>query len=104
MKANYIDELASSMVKKTDGILRMAVTEKLGEGWTLESLRGRLVVEKYPDGVDVFCLDGTELVEFHPLRFEQVVADCSVKVKVSQNYIVLVRDGHRVQVNDINSQ
>ena len=65
------DQLSSAMVAKTDNILREAVTRFLGrDDWALVELKGRGSLNKLPSGVEVFCLDGVELVELYPITVE----------------------------------
>jgi len=74
-----------------DVLVREQACENLapGEGWTLAQLRGRLLRKVYPDGVEVVSLDGTDVLELHPVRFEQVTEGDSIKIKAVQDYRLL---------------
>lgn len=71
--------LAEAMVAKTDEVIREAVTLFLGnDDWTLESLSGRATMVKLPTGVEIFSLDGVELIELYP-----VVVDTTMDISGS---------------------
>jgi len=76
-----------------DVLVREQACENLapGEGWTLAQLRGRLLRKVYPDGVEVVSLDGTDVLELHPVRFEQVTEGGAIKIKAVQSYRLLLR-------------
>ena len=52
-------------------------------------LKGRLLRKVYPDGVEVVSIDGTDILELHPIRFEQVTEGGAIKIKAVQDYRVL---------------
>ena len=74
-----------------DVLVREQACENLapGEGWTLAQLRGRLLRKVYPDGVEIVSLDGTDVLELHPVRFEQVTEGGAIKIKAVQSYRLL---------------
>jgi len=72
-----------------DGLISNAITLELGEGWTVVQLKGRLLRKVYPDGVEVISLDGIDVVELHPVRFERVTEGGSIKIKAVQSYRIL---------------
>ncbi|MBI5270718.1 MAG: hypothetical protein HY856_13685 [Burkholderiales bacterium] len=78
--------LGARLAKSTDSIVNDAITQRLGEGWTLDSLRGRLTcVHQLSSGMATFCLDGKPLVRFFPTitRME------GTTLRVSQPYRLL---------------
>ena len=83
------ENLAAQVTNSQDGLISNAITLELGEGWTLAQLKGRLLREVYPDGVEVISLDGTDVLELHPVRFERVTEGGAVKIKAVQSYRVL---------------
>ena len=93
-----VGQFSTGVVHRKDETLRSIITLALGEGWTLESLRGRLLTKRYPDGIEVVCIDGKEAAKFHPLRFEQVIEDGMVKLKATQSYRILLPN--RVMYSD----
>ncbi len=89
VRAHAVENLASEVAKSQDGVIANAITAAIGEGWTLVSLTGRLVRKVYPNKVEVIAIDGKDILEFHPIRFEQVTEGGSIKIKVVQDYRVL---------------
>ena len=80
-------------------MIASTITAAIGEGWTLVSLAGRLVRKVYPDKVEVVALDGKDILELHPIRFEHVTEGGSIKIKAVQDYRVL-RSNDRVEGRD----
>lgn len=66
-------DASMSLAAQTEGVLRSAISKRLGRSnWLLNEIAGRLEVH-YPQnkpGVDVYHLDGRLLVEFHPVKSE----------------------------------
>jgi hypothetical protein len=89
VRAQARENLAAQVTKNQDGLISSAITLELGEGWTLAQLKGRLLRKVYPDGVEVISLDGIDVLELHPVRFEQVTEDGAIKIKAVQNYRLL---------------
>lgn len=86
-----VGQLASAMAGKTDAILREAVTRFLGrEDWTDSELKGRMVRQVLPSGVEYFCMDGVALVELYPLTIADEIKNGSVVFTTTQNYRFLV--------------
>jgi hypothetical protein len=86
-----LGNLSSAMVGKTDDILREAVTRFLGRAvWTEDELKGRMVRQVLPNGVEYFCMDGVALVEFHPLSIDHETKRESMVIKTTQQYRFLV--------------
>ena len=83
--ANLSTQIASSQ----DGIIASAITAAIGEGWILSSLAGRLVRKIYPDKIEVIALDGKNILELHPMTFEQVTEGGAIKIKAVQKYRLL---------------
>ena len=84
-----VENMAAQVADSQDGVIASAITAAIGEGWTLVSLTGRLVRKVYPNKVEVIAIDGKDILEFHPIRFEQVTEGGSIKIKVVQDYRVL---------------
>ena len=89
VRAQAVENLAAQVANSQDGLISSAITLELGEGWTLAQLKGRLLRKVYPDGVEVVSLDGTDVLELHPVQFEQVTEGGAVKIKAVQNYRLL---------------
>ena len=90
------ENLAAQVTTSQEGLISSAITLELGEGWTLVQLKGRLLRKVYPDGVEVVSLDGTDVLELHPVRFEQVTEGGAIKIKAVQSYRLL-RPNARIQ-------
>ena len=86
VRAQACEILAAQVTTSQDGLISSAITLELGEGWTLAQLKGRLLRNVYPDGVEVVSVDGTDIIELHPVRFEQVTEGGSIKIKAVQSY------------------
>lgn len=87
--AQTIENLSAQVANSQDELIAKAITDVIGEGWTLASLAGRLVRKVYPDKVEVVALDGKNILELHPIRFEQVTEGSSIKIKAVQDYRLL---------------
>ncbi|MBU0753269.1 MAG: hypothetical protein KJ787_03060 [Gammaproteobacteria bacterium] len=83
------ENLAAQVTTSQDGLISSAITLALGEGWTLAQLKGRLLRKVYPDGVEIVSLDETDVLELHPVRFEQVTEGGAIKIKAVQSYRLL---------------
>jgi len=89
VRAQACENLAAQVTTSQDGLISSAITLALGEGWTLAQLKGRLLRKVYPDGVEIVSLDGTDVLELHPVRFEQVTEGGAIKIKAVQSYRLL---------------
>lgn len=89
VRAQVVENMAAQLARSQESVISSAITEKIGDGWTLASLTGRLVRKVYPDKVEVVALDGTDILELHPIRFEQVTEGGSIKIKAVQGYRLL---------------
>ncbi len=89
VRAQVCDNLAAQVTTSQDGLISSAITLAIGDGWTLAQLKGRLLRKVYPDGVEVVSLDGTDVLELHPVRFEQVTDGGAIKIKAVQSYRLL---------------
>ena len=89
VRAQAVENMAKQVAESQDGVIANAITAAIGEGWTLASLAGRLVRKMYPDKVEVVALDGKDILELHPIRFEQVTEGGSIKIKAVQDYRLL---------------
>lgn len=89
VRAQACESLAAQVITSQDGLISSAITLELGEGWTLAQLKGRLLRKVYPDGVEVVSVDGTDILELHPVRFEQVAEGGVIKIKAVQSYRLL---------------
>lgn len=85
------DLLGSAMAAKMDNILREAVARFLGrDDWTLGELKGRGALQRLPNGVEVFCLDGVALVELHPITVEHEQKGASHVLHATRQYRFLL--------------
>ena len=73
----------SNYYAKKENILIQAITLRLGEGWTVDQLKGRCYTTKSPSTDEVFYLDGKPLVVFSEPVFQ---VDLNNMMKVSINY------------------
>lgn len=79
------ERLATGMAQEFDATLREAITARLGEGWQLEELRGRLTRLSYEDEVfEDWTLDGQPLLRAWPIE----VVHEGTKIKVRRNVAV----------------
>lgn len=89
VREQAVENMAAQVTSIQDGVIASAITAAIGEGWTLVALTGRLVRKVYPDKVEVVALDGKDILELHPIRFEQVTEGGSIKIKAVQDYRLL---------------
>ena len=89
VRAQAVENMAAQMTNSQDALIASAITAEVGAEWTLRSLTGRLVRKIYPDGIEVVALDGKDILELHPIRFEQTTEGGSIKIKAVQDYRVL---------------
>ncbi len=87
--AQAVENMAAQITKSQDGVIASAITAAIGDGWTLVSLAGRLVRKVHSDKVEVVALDGKDIIELHPIRFERGTEGGSIKIKAVQDYRVL---------------
>lgn len=84
------DALARSVVAQRDELAKAAIDFKLGRiDWTVEEIKGRGELIKYPDGRVVFEFDKAALLEFHPASWWSEKVDHVEKLVASQHYRVL---------------
>jgi len=63
--------LSSRVAAETDEVIRDAVTRYFGRSdWKMEDLQGRAVINRFPIGSEVFCIDGAVLVELSPITVD----------------------------------
>lgn len=61
---------AQNIATETDNIIREGLNRRLGEGWTLADLRGRITSVRYQgDKFETLSLDGVPFLELHDLEF-----------------------------------
>lgn len=94
METDLTREMANMVVrasvKQTEDVLRVAINSRLGcDDCDITSLRGRLELKVFPDGIEIFCLDGVELIELHPPQFEIVDEGLQTKIIATRNYRAL---------------
>ena len=66
------NQLAQAMARKTDDVYSEAITRFLGsEAWTIESLKGRCVLQRMKNGVETLIVDGVAIVEMLPIEIEK---------------------------------
>lgn len=93
------DQLASAMAAKTDAVLQEAITRFLGsDDWTLDELQGRGVMQHWPSGIDVFCLDGVALVELLPITVHDEHKGGSVVLHATRQHRFLVFESGKAVV------
>lgn len=72
IRNNIANQLSSAMAAKTDGILREAVRQFLGnDDLTLDELTRRCQIQHFENGIDVFYFDGVALVELFPITVQE---------------------------------
>ena len=89
VREQAVENLSAQIVSSQDDIIASAITATIGEGWILSSLTGRLVRKIYPDKIEVIALDGKDILELHPMTFEQVTEGGAIKLKAVQKYRLL---------------
>jgi len=89
VREQAVANLSAQVANGQDGIIASAITAAIGEGWVLSSLAGRLVCKIYPDKTEVIALDGKDILELHPMTFEQVTEGGAIKIKAVQKYRLL---------------
>lgn len=87
----------AQLLRNDEGLIADAVTAVIGDGWTPASVAGRLVRKIYPGGVEVYAVDGVDLVELHPARFELVTEAGSIQIRASRDYRLLVANTRDAQ-------
>lgn len=89
VREQAVTSLSWQMARSQDAIIASAITAAIGDGWDLPSLTGRLVRKIYPDKVEVIALDGKDILELHPMTFEQVTEGGAIKINAAQDYRLL---------------
>lgn len=71
----------------TDDLLGKAITEVIGEGWSLIDLKGRLQSVRVRDEPqETIMLDGKPLVELWPVELETVNEGGKITIKATRRY------------------
>lgn len=66
--SEWASKLSRELAAKKDELIREAINRRIGTDWKLEDMRGRLnliIDARKPE--QVLCLDGTPILELHPL-------------------------------------
>lgn len=61
---SVVDDMAIALIREKDSIIKRAITNKLGDNWSLEDLKGRIHSTKSPNTYEVYYLDGDAIVKF----------------------------------------
>ena len=84
---DYIESLAKDLAKQTDEIIGAEITAMIGDGWTIDEMRGRLKrVQVRGDTKETILLDGKPLVELWPISMETQIAYPSVGINITRDY------------------
>ena len=79
-KIDLAQELSSrlgmAVAQGTDDRICQRLNEILGE-WSLEGLRGRLVVQTNPDKIETYLLDGHPFIDSAPPEFDMTSSTVS---------------------------
>lgn len=85
------EQLAEAMVHKTDDVLKEAITRFLdSDAWTLADLQGRCIMQYFPDGREVFCVDEVAVLELYPVEFVKEYTGHSEFFKATRRHRFLV--------------
>lgn len=79
------NQMSTDLAAQFDGLLRKEVAKHLGDGFALESLRGRLARCVEASQVETYFLDGKALISFWPPEFHYE----GLTIRVTRNYKVL---------------
>jgi hypothetical protein len=75
----------SDMAKQLDDAIAKGITERLGTGWTLGMLTGRLTrVKRVGDDWETFCLDGEPMFRLGPIEMHSNFVNGSFVVSLTQ--------------------
>jgi hypothetical protein len=87
------NQLAGAMAAKTDAVLKEAVTRFLGRtDWTLDELKGRCVTQRWPNGIEEFCIDGVAIAELHPIQIKETHESGSTVMHVERQHRFLLHN------------
>jgi hypothetical protein len=84
----YINNLTDQMIIRRDELISASVMDKLGDSIVLSKNIDRMCKKTYPDGTEVYAIDGKDIIKFYPMQFEQVVKGNSIKLKATQKYLI----------------
>ena len=90
-----VEKMTAQVVISQDELIAVAITNAIGDGWTIASLTGRIARKVLHDRVEVVELDGKEILEMHPIRFEKVMEGGSINLKSVQDYRILRSNADR---------
>ncbi len=60
------EQFAGQALGEVETVLAACLDELLPGGWSLESLKGRVVMQVDPHGIETYVLDGKPFLEMHP--------------------------------------
>lgn len=85
--------LACKLAHDIDAVYSAAVDRVLGVGnWTPADLFGRLELTHYPNGHEIVSVDGTQVVELWPVKFDHVFREGSEHIHVVRLYRWLIEE------------
>ena len=77
-----VARLAQRMSFKLEEAISAAITERLGVGWSLSDLAGRMAEVITPDGWSDFQLDGASLFRSGPIEVESTGREITAHRKI----------------------
>ena len=81
--------LATKAIKVREKIIVDAINHAIGLDWAIEDIRDRGVIKYWPNGIETFCFDGVNMVEFHHSNVHEVACAASFKIKHTQYFKLL---------------
>lgn len=90
-------EISAAMVREKEATLHSILIVVVGLHWRHIDLTGRLLMKKYPNGMEILCIDGIDRAVLYPPRFEQVRENETVKIKAIQEYRLIVQPSMEVK-------
>jgi hypothetical protein len=87
--AELAKQFALKIVHEKEAVLMQLLNERLGNNWTIDSLRERCMCTVIREGKETYYLDGNPLVEFTIPVFSQQTVDQSKLMRAEIGYRVL---------------
>lgn len=86
---DLVGHLSSGLAGKKDAIISEVLDRELGAGWKYAEIRTRGTMTTYPNGREVFSIDGKPLLEFWPVELTEEKTEMGWKIHASQRYRAL---------------
>jgi len=95
-----LQQLVESIYSQRGEMVNEAVAARLGEGFDLADALGRMTRKTFDDGTDVICLDGEDILHFHPTDWQVVDPDAEDQTLRVVQRVMKLTSGEDIELSD----